>query len=52
MPCKSGLHIFISKSKILSQFTLYGEKKKTILNNSKQFEITSYTSSLNIECMF
>jgi hypothetical protein len=26
MPCKSGLHFFISKSKILSQFTLYGKK--------------------------
>jgi len=30
MPCISGLHIFISKSKILSQFTLYGEKKTNI----------------------
>lgn len=50
MPCKLDLHIFISKSKILSQFMLYG-KKKTILNNLVQFEITSYTSSLNIECM-
>jgi hypothetical protein len=34
MPCKSGLHIFISKSKILSQFTLYRKKK----NNIKQLK--------------
>lgn len=32
MPCKLDLHIFISKSKILSQFMLYGKKK----NNIKQ----------------